>query len=82
MKTEYYIEFVIRDGQDSYTMQSRWFKTKREALKWLKNSFDFIRTSDMRIFLMSGTFDDLGDLDGDIEEEKELEWTEVLLNVN
>lgn len=82
MKTEYYIEFVIKNGQDSYAMQSRWFETKRKALNWLKNSFDFIRTSDMRIFLMSGTFDGLGDLSGDIEQEKELDWTEVLLNDN
>ena len=78
MKTEYYIEFVIRDGQDSYTMQSRWFKTKREALNWLKKSFDYINISQMRVFVMSGTFNEDGDLDGDIEEVEELDFSRGL----
>ena len=81
MKTEYYIEFVAKhktNDYSNYAMQSKWFETKRKALNWLKKSFDYINISQMRIFLMSGTFNEDGDLEGDIEQVEELDYSRGL----
>ena len=84
MRTEYYIEFVEKhktNDYSSYAMQSKWFKTKRKALNWIKKSFDYINISQVRIFIMSGTFNEEGDLVGDIEQEEELDFSRGIANI-
>ena len=84
MRTEYYVEFVAKHPQNnysSYAMQSKWFKTKRKALNWIKKSFDYINISQVRIFIMSGTFNEEGDLVGDIEQEEELDFSRGIANI-
>ena len=84
MKTEYYIEFVAKhktNDYSSYTMQSKWFETKRKALNWVKKSFDYINLSQMKLYLMSGTFNEEGDLVGDIEQVEELDFSRGIANI-
>lgn len=81
MRTEYYIEFVAKykpNDYSNYAMQSKWFKTKRKALNWVKKSFDYINLSQMELYLMSGTFNEEGDLVGDIEQVEELDYSRGL----
>lgn len=72
MKTRYYIEMKAIKSKNPYSMQSKWFESVRKAINWLKSSFDFIDEEDIKIYLMSATFDDLDDIMGDIEQEKQL----------
>ena len=84
MITKYYIEFVAKhktNDYSSYAMQSIWFKTKRKALDWVKESFDYINLSQMRLFIMSGTFNEEGDLEGDIKKVKELVFSRGIANI-
>lgn len=72
MKKLYYIEFKIVDSSGPYTMQSRWFTSEKKAIKWLRDSFDFIDDSEINVYLMSATFDENDDMVGDFEQEKHL----------
>ena len=72
MKKYYYIEFTTVNSSGPYTMQSKWFKSEKKAIKWLKDSFDFFDDSEIDIYLMSATFNKNGDMVGDIEQEKYL----------
>lgn len=72
MKKYYYIEMQIVKSKNPYSMQSKWFKTKKSAMKWLKNSFDFIDALEFELYLMSATFDKNDNIVGDIEQEKRL----------
>lgn len=76
MKKYYYIEFKSVNSSGPYDMQSKWFKLEKKAINWLKASFDFIDASDIKIYLMSATFDENDDMVGDIEQEKELIYGE------
>ena len=48
---EWYIEFWLVDynGSNPFLLQSKLFKTKDEALRWARESFDYI---DMKVSLM------------------------------
>lgn len=72
MKKYYYIEFKSVNSSGPYDMQSKWFKSEKKAIKWLRDSFDFIDESKIDIYLMSATFDENDNMVGDIEQEKEL----------
>lgn len=72
MKKHYYIEFKSVNSSEPFDIQSKWFKSEKAAIKWLKDSFDFICESEIGCYLMSATFDDLGDIMGDLEQEKRL----------
>ena len=39
--TKYYLEFVIHKTFNNYDMQSKWFDTEEEALKWLNDKEKF-----------------------------------------
>lgn len=67
--TKYYVEFEIKDSGEIFSMQSRWFDTKEEALDWFEDSFDLIR-EEISVFLMSAEFGE--DKYGDIELEEVL----------
>lgn len=66
---KYYLEFVIHKTQNSYDMQSKWFDTEEEALKWLNDSFDYT-SMQVEVWLMSAEW--LSDLTtyGDIKQER------------
>ena len=72
MKKYYYIEFKSVNSSKPYDMQSKWFKSEKQAIKWLGSSFDFIDDYQINVYLMSATFDENGDMVGDIEQEKHL----------
>lgn len=55
--TQYYVEFVDRESGD-YVLQSKWFDTQEEAIKWVYNSFDYIRDSSIDMDLMKAKWDD------------------------
>lgn len=66
---KYYLEFVIHKTFNNYDMQSKWFDTEEEALKWLNDSFDYT-SMQVEVWLMSAEW--LGDLTtyGDIKQER------------
>lgn len=66
---KYYLEFVIRKTSNSYDLQSKWFDSEEEALKWLNDSFDYT-SMQVEVWLMSAEwFEDLSTY-GDIEQER------------
>lgn len=78
MKTKYYVEFKNTEDGWFYHIQSKWFNTKQQALKWYKDSFDFIRYETTIVWLMSAKFDDNGEY-GDINNVEELK-PEIFVN--
>lgn len=64
--TKYYVEFEHTADEESYCLQSKWFDTKEDAIKWYRTSFDFVRTDDVIVSVMKAEFDDNG-MCGDIE---------------
>lgn len=70
MMKYYYIEFKSVNSSKPYDMQSKWFKSEKQAIKWLRDSFDFIDDSEIDIYLMSATFDENDNMVGDIKQEK------------
>lgn len=79
MRTEYYVEFVVRKDDNNFALQSKWFKTSKQALNWLKKSFDYINISKIDLYLMSASFDDLGDIMGDITQEYKINFSDLFL---
>lgn len=61
---KYYVEFEVKDSGEIFSIQSRWFDTKKEALDWFEDSFDLIR-EEISVFLMSAEFgeDEYGDIE-------------------
>lgn len=63
---KYYIEFQNKAYGDCCCLHSKMFNSKKEALDWYINDFDFICTDSMRAILMFGEFENdelLGDID-------------------
>lgn len=67
---KYYVEFEHLADEESYCIQSRWFKTRKQAIDWYKKNFDFIR-EDVSVYLMKAEFDEEENY-GDIEFVEEL----------
>ena len=63
--TQYYVEFVDRESGD-YVLQSKWFDTQKEAEKWAKDSFDYIRNTAIDMGLMKAEWDDEEGIHSDI----------------
>ena len=63
MKTKFYIEFENINSQRTYTIQSRYFDTRKQALNWFKKNFDYIDNEEVYVYLMIATFDEEGELD-------------------
>lgn len=63
MKTKYYVEFKNTEDGWFYDIQSKWFNTRQQAIKWYIDSFDFIRRTTTIVSLMSAKFDDNGEYD-------------------
>lgn len=58
MTTKYYVEFEHTADEESYCLQSKWFDTKEDAIKWYRTSFDFVRTDDIIVSVMKAEFDE------------------------
>lgn len=71
MKTKYYVEFKNTEDGWFYDIQSKWFNTRQQAIKWYIDSFDFIRRTTTIVSLMSAKFDNDGEY-GDINYVEEL----------
>lgn len=71
MKRKYYVEFKNTEDGWHYSIQSKWFTTKQQAINWFKDSFDFIRFDTTIVMLMSAYFDNDGEY-GDITYVEEL----------
>ena len=71
METKYYIEFVDKNENCNFIMQSKWFATKEKAEEWLFTNFDHIDFNKLTIFVMSAEFY-AEDHYGDIELVKEI----------
>ena len=54
---KYYVEFVDKNENCNFIMQSKWFLTQAYALKWLIKSFDYIDFDKFSIFIMCADFD-------------------------
>lgn len=40
---KYYIEIVDTKAENElYAMQSKWFKTEKEAIEWFESTFDYL----------------------------------------
>ena len=57
MRRKYYIEFVDKNENCNYIMQSRWFSSQKSAENWLIKNFDFIDFDKLRIFVVYADFD-------------------------
>jgi len=58
LSKKFYIEFVHKNSDaENYDMQSKWFPTKKKALDWFKDSFDFV-DNDVIVFVMTAKFKD------------------------
>lgn len=68
--TKYYVEFDHLADEANYCIQSKWFETRKQAIDWFKNEFDFIREN-VSIYLMKAEFDEKENC-GDIEFVEEL----------
>ena len=69
--TKYYIEFEHTADEESYCLQSKWFDTKEDAIKWYRTSFDFVRTDDIFVSVMRAEFED-NCMYGDIEFDEDI----------
>lgn len=64
MKKKYYIEISSKEIEcdPPYLMQSKWFDTKKEAIDWYRNNFDY--TSGLiDVKLMCAEFDENDEYD-------------------
>ena len=71
MTTKYYVEFVDKDENCNFVMQSQWFLTEERAEEWMVQEFDFIDFDRLSVFIMSADFDEDDDF-GDIELSKQI----------
>ena len=65
-KEKYYVEFVPKKDNEIYclyAMQSRGFKTAKQALTWLNNNFDYIDEELMAVYIMIEVYVGEGDYD-------------------
>lgn len=67
---KYYIEFVFErnDPFNHYDLQSKWFDTEEEAIKWTE-SFDYVETN-ISMYLMSAEWNEIEGFYGDIKQER------------
>ena len=77
MKTKYYVEFVDKDENCNFVMQSQWFLYKEDAENWLFREFDFIDFDKLSIFIMSANFDKYNHF-GDIELCKQIDESDYI----
>ena len=77
-RTKYYIEFKNTEDGWHYSIQSKWFTTKQQAINWFKDSFDFIRFDTTIVWLMCAKFDEDGVYD-DIKYVEELK-SDIFVN--
>ena len=68
---KYYVEFENTEDQNPFCLQSVWFDTKEDAIKWYIKSFDFVQTDTMVVSIMKSVFDDDGEYT-DIEFEEDI----------
>ena len=66
MTTKYYIEFEHTADDNYYCLQSKWFATKEDAIKWYRTCFDYVDTDNMNISVMKADFDEYEFQHGDI----------------
>ncbi len=70
MMKKYYIEFWSKrnyaSSGENYLLQTKWFDTKEEAIKWYKDNIAFI-SDDLNADLMVSTLDIEADTYEDIE---------------
>ena len=57
---KFYVEFENTEDQNLFCLQSIWFDTKEEAIKWYIKSFDFVQTDTMVVSVMKSIFDEDG----------------------
>ena len=69
---KYYVEFEHTADEESYCLQSKWFDTKEDAIKWYRTSFDFVRTEDIVVSVMRAEFDEYEFQFGDIEFDEDI----------
>ena len=65
-KEKYYVEFVPKKDNQAYclyAMQSKGFKTAKQALEWLNNNFDYIDEELMAVYIMIEVYVGEGDYD-------------------
>lgn len=59
-RRRYYIEIwmenVVLDTDHAYVIQTKWFDTKKEAVDWYKNSFDYIDSKYCSAHLMTAQY--------------------------
>ena len=67
---KYYIEVVWHNNKDSYILQSKWFDTEEQALKWAKG-IDYI-VEYIDVYLMSSEWNNETDTYIDIEQERKI----------
>lgn len=60
---KYYVEFENTLGQNQYSIQSKYFDTRDEAIQWYINNFDYVNTDEIVVSLMYAEFDNNGQLD-------------------
>lgn len=63
MNKYYYVEFENCHSDKPFSVCSRYFKNKEEAIMWYINSFDFVDTDDTFVSLHMAIFDDYYNLD-------------------
>lgn len=71
MTTKYYVEFVDKESDCNYIMQSKWLSSELECEKWLISEFDFIDFSVVDVYIMWADFDEDGDY-GDIQSHRQI----------
>lgn len=70
IQQKYYIEIAPIDDITSYVIQSKWYNTKKEAIKWT-NTIDYLNI-DYKMYLMSGEYNTIEDTYTNIQTIKEL----------
>lgn len=60
---KFYVEFENTEDQNPFCLQSVWFDTKEEAIKWYIKYFDFAEMDTMCVRVMKGEVDILGNVD-------------------
>ena len=68
LQKKYYVELVWAYGEESYAMQSEWFDTKEEALRWTRK-INYVNEN-YDAFLMSAEWKEDGTYGDIVKEEK------------
>lgn len=52
-RRKYYVEFEGFNTNNAYSMQSKLFDCEEDAIKWYKDSFDYVNMDDVDVSLMA-----------------------------